>query len=171
MLKKAVHISLKAFYWGLCSVIIVFSLLISIPVINMNINNMALYRFSKQLFTYPLPVHTSIMEKQTICGLLSYSGDGMEFMTVMLVKSDRSLAELTDYYNAMHISPAKIFQDEGVCIDITVEPVSGQPFTPGYCREAFFDFDSLKGITDYAGLYYIAIHDGSYWGWFDPRGT
>jgi len=170
-MKRIMRISLKVLYWGICSIIIVFSLLISIPVINMNINNMALYRFSKQLFTYPLPVHTSILEKQTICGRLYGTGDGMEFMAVMVVKSDRSLAELTDYYNAMPIPPAKYSEDGVICTEITIEPVSDQPFIPGYCREAFFDFDSLKGVSDYTGLYYIAIHDGSYWGWFDPRGT
>ncbi len=129
--------------------------------------------FAAQLFRYPLPPQTLLLEKHSICGRLYGTGDGMEFMAVILIESDLTEDQLTTYYQRAPFRKAQPNDAESLLTDfhLTITPVTAEPFCPDYCGEAFFTFRTLSTKTDYKNLYYIAIHNGTYPNFLDLRGT
>lgn len=67
--------------------------------LNPAINNVKLYRLSRQLSNHSISLKVQIIEKQSICGKLNGNGNGMDFLATILVKSDLSLEELQKYYS------------------------------------------------------------------------
>jgi len=169
----------KAVFWIfkklliLCLAVVI--LVVSPFVISPLYHNLRLTMFSSQLFYYPLPPHTVRLEKQTVCGRLWGTGDGMEFMTMMLITSELSLHELAEYYQDIPFRPVQKYDilegrldDHGVSRDVVA--ATAGPFKPQYSERYSFDFKYIKRISDYTGLYYVVIHDGPYHSWFDLRG-
>ena len=61
---------------------------------NMAKNNLDLFWYSHNLYKYPLPPQTTLIEKGSKCGLLWGNGDDMDFMSYILVKSDLTLEQI-----------------------------------------------------------------------------
>lgn len=151
--------------------IILILIVISPFVIAPLMNNLALLNFSKQLYNYPLPLHTKILEKHDACGKLNGNGNGMDFVATMLVKSDLTSNELNDYYFKATFNYAK--NENSISKDkIALEIVT--PTSPNleseYLEHQEIYFDKLKNINSYSNYYIVILYDGGYSADFDIRG-
>jgi|GEM_PF-5487687 len=133
-------------------------------------NDVRLARFSWQLFHAPLPEQTQRLAKAKECGRFWGTGDGMEFMAVIIVESDLSQAELEEYYAGLGFRPAHRNSGRRVYLDV-VAAVPGQSFRPAYYYRDEVPLADFPLPDTSRGIYYIAIYDGTYFPWFDLRGT
>ena len=97
--KKAFQILWKVIWRFAVACLLMLAVLVGAFISNMLFNNIALYRFSRQLFRHPLPVETTVIEKASACGRFEDTGNGMEFIAVVLVESTLSKEELEAFYN------------------------------------------------------------------------
>lgn len=76
--------------------------------INPVMNNIRLHNFSKQVTDYPIPDDTDFIKTQTLCGKLSGCGNGMDFFSCSLIRSELEINELNEYYGEITFQPAHI---------------------------------------------------------------
>lgn len=152
----------------LLPIIIIF--LIIIPfIISPIINDIRLSRFSKQLNNLSLPNDTECIEMEKACGKLNGNGNGMDYFTCMLIKSDLSLNDLNEFYRNQKFKPAKLFSKNDIEIDITRSTEC--KLESDYIENQDIYFDSLKNESDYSKYYIVMIYDGGYGAGFDLRGN
>ncbi|MBE5959108.1 MAG: hypothetical protein E7254_09655 [Lachnospiraceae bacterium] len=87
-------------------VVAIVGLIITIPVVNDNIARKEM----KRLKEIPLPKNTQCLEYKSKAGKLSGNGNGMQYVGMMLIKSDLEMSELEEYY--------KVFSDDECEIDL-----------------------------------------------------
>jgi hypothetical protein len=151
--------------------IIIIMAIVSPFIIAPLLNDFALHNFSKQLYNYPLPLHTKILEKHDACGKLNGNGNGMDFMATMLVKSDLTSNELNDYYSKATFNYAKnesTMSKDKIAFEI-VKPTSPN-LESDYLEHQGIFFDRLKNINSYSNYYIVILYDGGYSADFDIRG-
>lgn len=85
---------LKIFFCGLLCLLILLYIGIVI------INNCIADSIEKDLRAIPLPENTKLVDSISIAGKLSGNGNGMQYFGAILVSSDLSEEELSDYYGA-----------------------------------------------------------------------
>lgn len=132
---------------------IIFAALILPWFLNPAINNIKLYRLSRELSNHSISLKTQIIEKQSICGKLNGNGNGMDFLVTILVKSDLSLEELQKYY-----SFATVIKQEGMSLNTE------------YLEHGEIEYSKLKDITSFEDYFVVLIFDGGYPALFDIRG-
>lgn len=71
-------------------------ILIAAPFINDGISK----KTANELADYPLPGDTELIESVAKAGKLVGCGNGMQYFGAILIKSELSLGELSDYYNS-----------------------------------------------------------------------
>lgn len=176
-MKLALKILRKLLKIVLIITIIVIGIPIVVITLNMTINSIALSVFAGQL-DKTLPPSSALLEKQTLCGRMQGTGDGMEFLAVALIESPMSLEELKEYYKSVHFeyakpqSRTKEERDFGYKVHNTISNAFNNNYTSDYCakeREIYLLFN--LNIEDKRNLYYIEIYDEAYWAWFDIRGS
>lgn len=131
-------------------------------------------KFVAQLYDYPLPPQTEIIETSTVYERMHNGNGGPNDAAVMLVQSELSLTELTAYYEAgmaeargmKQLADGRDNYQETYHIRLYVRPAAAplptqKPGNTYWGDDAFFYyyFDSLKQTTNYTNLYFIAIID------------
>lgn len=133
---------------------ILFSLIILPWLINPLINNLRLFFLTKQLMDYTLPAQTEVLENDSVCGKLNGNGNGMDFLTTILIKSDLSLEELQKHY-----SFAKVIEQKGRKLDSQ------------YLEHGEIYYSELKDVTNYENYFVVMIYDSGHPALFDIRGS
>lgn len=87
-MKKATVIVLSA-------VILLVGSIVSVPLVN----NATAKNAEKQLTEIPLPENTEMLESLSCAKKLVGGGNGMQYFGAMLIKSEKTAEELTEYYN------------------------------------------------------------------------
>ena len=93
-------------------------LVVTLFVVSPILNNITLSNFSKQIYNYPLPKNTVLIEKEAVCGKLNGNGNGMDFFACILIKSDMSIDQIKDYYKERKYKTAKSVKNHVVDIEI-----------------------------------------------------
>lgn len=147
---------------GFFRVAIVLVLLISLPA------NIGSYHFTNQL-KKSLPIQTELIEAESTAAHLQGNGNGTEFLSVILVKSTLTKAQLEQYYQNYDfdfaIPYARYWFAEGLEFRVhsQVEAVESIPietdFVPKGWGVTFFDDIQL---SDFENIYFIAIYDARY---------
>lgn len=102
---------LSFFGYVILAFIIVFILsLIFIPFMNDNIAS----KVAGKLVEIPLPDDTEFIEKQSIAGKLTGNGNGMQYLGIILIKSELSIKELKKYYSDYYKENKSDFIEFGV---------------------------------------------------------
>lgn len=130
-------------------------------------NNWCLDRFASQLLSLPLPEETKLLEDIKQCGKLSGNGNGMDFLTILIIQSDNNLKELELYYNGFSMAEARSDSIE----------FSDPPFLEVYSLQSSkLDFNFInspiliKNYSDFTNVYAVVLFDGGYTADFDIRG-
>jgi len=125
----------------------------------------SLASFSEQLFDYPLPPNTIILEKQTIEDRLHGGNGRTNYAALMLLESELSLEELNNYYeigmqNMRGTQRIADFWDsyqETYEISWDISAVTSPEYNPYYNHKEPFVFDSLSERNEYSNLYFVSI--------------
>ncbi len=78
-------------------IMLIICLMIAVTAVNNNIARNELNRIKK----FPLPRNTECVETISRAGKLSGSGNGMQYVGIMLIKSDMNAGELEKYYGSL----------------------------------------------------------------------
>lgn len=81
------------------SIVIVAVLLVGFIVSIPLVNNLSAKKIEKQLVEIDLPDNTEIIESLSKAGKLVGNGNGMQYFGAMLIRSEKTLDELTVYYS------------------------------------------------------------------------
>jgi hypothetical protein len=149
-------------------IVVAFILIIILPFIIAPLyNNWCLDRFAEQLLSQPLPEETNLLDDIKQCGKLSGNGNGMDFLTVLIIRSDNNLKELELYYNNISMSEARPNR----------KPFSDPPFLNVYSVQSsklVLDFINspilIQDYSDFRNIYAVVLFDGGYNADFDIRG-
>jgi hypothetical protein len=149
-------------------IIVILLLIIILPFIIAPLyNNWCLDKFAAQLFSQPLPEKTDLLDDIKQCGKLSGNGNGMDFLTVLIIRSDINLKELESFYNRISVSEAKPDSN----------PFSDPPFLKVYSLQSskldlnFINSPILiKDYSDFKNVYAVVLFDGGYNADYDIRG-
>lgn len=148
--------------------IAILLLIILLFVISPITNNITLSNFASQLYNYPLPAKTTLIEKEMTAGKLTGNGNGMDFLACILIKSDGFLDEIKQYYTNASFKNAKPGGSAPTIIEVA--PANGYKLETEYLEHQDIYFDALKYIKDYTGYYVVILTDEGYDGGFDLRG-
>ena len=142
MIFKFIKKIFSFFGYVILAFIIVFIMsLILIPFINDNIAG----KVAKQLVEFPLPDDTEFIEKQSMAGKLTGNGNGMQYLGVILIKSELSLKELKKYYSDYYKENKSDF------IELGVEKQSGKEIK--IIEHGSYSFDTDIEENDYYIVY------------------
>jgi hypothetical protein len=147
------------------AVVIAVILLLSIPAL---INDISLGSFAHQLYTYPLPQKTELIEHKEVCGNL-IGGSGMDFFACILIKSGLTSEELKEYYDSIDFTTPK-YEPYLHYVRDDVLPATGYVFVSYYNENAVIHFDTLKDKNDFSNYYVVMIYDLGYSPDLDLRG-
>lgn len=156
--------------WLLIPVILILVILLPWIIAPVS-NDFSLHQFSKQLYDYPLPPHTQIVEKQQACGKLNGNGNGMDFLAAVLLKSDLPSDELSEYYAKAGFQHAKNKNpgSEDKVVSEIVKPASSA-LKSRYLENKEIIFEKLKNVSSYSDYSIVLLYDGGYSADFDIRG-
>lgn len=79
---------------GIVLIFFVIVFLVSAPTVNDHVAN----KIGESLEGIPLPENTELVETKSLAGKLVGNGNGMQYLGVILIKSELTLDELKDYY-------------------------------------------------------------------------
>ncbi|QOR34962.1 hypothetical protein IMX26_16105 [Clostridium sp. 'deep sea'] len=131
------------------------------------INNVVLNRFSTQIEDIKLPNHTSILNINSICGKLTGNGNGMDFLSCALIKSELSLLELQQFFSNIKFKNAK---KSRYSVNVDVVKTNSYKLNSMYLEHGELVFNCIKNESSYDNLYYVVISDSGYPTFFDLRG-
>ena len=131
-------------------------------------NNLKLNKFARQLFDLELPQGSSVIEGKKICGKLNGNGNSMDYLACLLIKSDKTKAELDDFLS--HLSFHCVEYQEKECTEKEVVKVDGETLQSKYLEHQTMTFESLVDETNFCDYYALVIYDGGYSSDFDIRG-
>ncbi|WP_172194252.1 hypothetical protein [Saccharibacillus qingshengii] len=167
-LAKVTRIVQKIVKFALVSVLVLFLAFCSLYVLFPIWNEIHAYTFSRQLKKVPLPEDTVLVEMETAVGKLNGNGNGIDFFAGMLVRSDLSLSELIDYYEAVSYSGAK---DKDHTVEVEVLKAKSDKMDSYYVEHRDLRFHRLRSTKDFSGYYFVNLYDGGYEAVFDLRGN
>ena len=79
----------------LIAIVLLIGFLVSVPAVN----NFSAKRVEKELKKIPLPDNTEMIESLSKAGKFAGNGNGMQYFGAILLKSEKSLDELSAYYS------------------------------------------------------------------------
>ena len=157
-------------YWKIAARIIIglLAFVIIAPwFLSMGFNNIALWRFSRQLDTISAPTTIALLERKDILGKLNGNGNGMDFLACRLIRTDMGEDALERSLNLPEFHSAR-GSDWPVAVEIV--PMASAELESDYLEHGRISFDDLSGVQDYTGYYALIIYDGGYDALFDIRG-
>lgn len=161
---KIIRISLLAVG---CSILTLVLLIIAVSTLAPLYNDSVLYSFSQQLYNCSLPEETVLVEKHKICGKLNGNGDGMDFLACILIKSDKTINQLQKHFETLEFKGAK---SSSKMAEIQILTITEPKLMTEYLENGEITFSNYNNSSD-KKYYAIVIHDGSYWNFFDGRGS
>jgi len=84
----------KVMITAVAAILLLVGFAVSVPAVN----NLSAERVEAQLAKIPLPADTERIESLSRAGKLVGNGNGMQYFGALLIRSDRTLEELSDYY-------------------------------------------------------------------------
>ena len=125
-------LAVKIIKWTFAAIcLLIFLTAVSIPIVN----NCIADNVEKELRSLPLPESTELVDSISAAGKLSGNGNGMQYLGAILVESDLSIEELTEYYAQYKIDGR----------DIYVNVQNGERVELSEHRDLLFDIDSAHG--------------------------
>ena len=104
-------------------------------------HDIELWGYETGLKHHELPAKTERIELQSTCGKLNGNGNGLQFLSTMLIRSDLSLAELEAFY---------------ADTDYQVIPVTGADFESKYLSNGYrITYDALADAEEFDGYYAV----------------
>lgn len=131
-------------------------------------NNISLYEFANQLDSLNYIDGVTFLEKQTICGKLNGSGNGMGFLACSLVKSELPLDDLYIAYAKIEFKTVKESSNNNVYFEVV--EVDQSFLQTKYLEHNKIEFNSLKNKDNITNFYALIIYDDGYPAGFDIRG-
>lgn len=104
-----------------------------------------------------------VVEQHSFIGKLNGNGNGMSFMTSILLKTDTSIEEVELTLDLSILKSIYSIDHE------LLRPTDAKIETVYLEREDLI-FDSLKGTDDYSEYIILNVFDSGYWGGLDVRG-
>ena len=120
---------------------LVFSILISIPVVN----NFTALNVEKILLKAPLPDDTELCDSLHIAGKITGNGNGMQFFGAMLIKSGLPIEALDKYYSE--------YREGG--FDYLVEPQTSAEISTSIADHGGIVFSHLEKAENFDGFYIV----------------
>lgn len=157
----------KVFIGVILTPLVICSLFVALLFINPVVNNIRLGFFASQINEGHLPEKTVIVEKEASCGKLNGNGNGMDYLSATLIKSELSMDKLKQHFLSIPYRPARIINKYDV--EIEVLPAMYMLESLYYERGEIY-FEELRSKKDYSGYYIVIIYDGGYSSGFDIRG-
>lgn len=113
-------------------------------------NNYKLNKQEIELIKIELPTNTQFIEAQSVCGKLNGNGNGMNYLSTILIRSNLSLTELKNYYSNYKVMNQNSAEFENDCLE----------------HDSIM-YSKLKNITDYKHYYVVytftSAEFGSIW--------
>lgn len=103
-------------------------------------NNKKLENLEKELKKIEPPSDTKIIESQSILGKLNGNGNGMSYLVTSLIKSEKTLDELEEYYNKYNIN---------------VQEQTTTEFINKYLEHGSIEYKSMKEYFVLSNDYYV----------------
>jgi len=128
-------------------------------------NNIKLYKFSKQLYNCKLPNNTELIDKASVYGKLNGNGNGLDFATVIVLKSELDTENIENYYKSRDFHTIKE-KDNPPTMEVGV--ISSGKIDSKLLEHKSFILDENSKKDDY---YYVIIYDGGYESYFDINGN
>ncbi len=128
-------------------------------------NNIKLYKFSKQLYNCKLPNNTELIDKDSVYGKLNGNGNGLDFATVIVLKSELDNQNIENYYKSRDFHTIEE-KDNPPTIEVGV--ISDGKIDSKLLEHKSFILGEDSKKDDY---YYVIIYDGGYASYFDINGN
>ena len=109
-----------------------------------------------------------IIETQSVCGKLNGNGNGMDFLSCLLIKSELSVDEIYNLYWKTSFKTAKKRSDS--VVEFEVVEVKENRLVTEFLTHGEVAFEKLRNVSDFSDYYAIVIYDGGYSADFDIRG-
>lgn len=137
---------------GILFSLLIWTYLLFVPLAN----NARLHRQEKELIELELPDNTQMIEKQSLCGNINGCGNGMDYLSTILIQSKLNLKDLQNYYSEYKVVEQKSINFENDCLN-----------------NGTISYHELNSIVDFNDYYVVFIYTsaelGSIWEW-DLRG-
>ena len=135
--------------------LIIILTLPGIFIINPLINNSRLNDFSKQIIEYSTRSDIKCIDTQAICGKLNGCGNGMDFFSCTLIKTEIELSKLKNYYKDISLKPAHKTSNHKVIF--IIEEVSDYVVDLDYIQNKRMSFNVIKDAKEFKGYYYLIV--------------
>ncbi len=130
-------------------------------------NNLILGKFSRQLEETKLPENTEIVAFDKRCGKLYGEEKGLDFLSVIIVKSDLTITEMKSFFENKIYFNAKDSQNE---MNVYIYNMKGDSINDLIPLDEEVRFNELFGLSDYSNYYAIILIDADYPPGLDHRG-
>lgn len=112
------------------AIVLILAAVIVVPQIVVQARNDAVaHEVETALLDTPLPADAELVDSMSVAGKLSGNGNGMQYLGVLLIRSDETLSELQTFYSAQSL-------DNAPSIEVaTPESLNGLHKTPGFLGE------------------------------------
>jgi hypothetical protein len=130
-------------------------------------NKLVLNKFSRQLKEAELPESTELIASEQQYGRLIGDKNGLDFLAVIIIKSELSITQLKEFYNEKVYFNAKDTHNE---IDLYIYNMESSSINNLIELNTEVSFDELSGITDLSDYYAIILIDAGYPAGLDHNG-
>lgn len=112
------------------AIVLILAAVIVVPQIVVQArNDAAAHDVETALLDAPLPAGAELVDSMSVAGKLSGNGNGMQYLGVLLIRSDQTLDELETFYGTQSL-------DNAPSIEVaTPESLDGLHNTPGFLGE------------------------------------
>lgn len=159
---------MKKFFKGLLVIIILAAVTVGILLLSTPYyNNQVLNKFANRFEKMDLPEDTVLITSVSTIGNLKGEENSIDYLAAIVIKSDKSLAELEDFYKDQYYYNAKASHKE---ININIERLKTDKLNDVYELNEEIIISELSGISDLSNYFVIVQFDGGYSAGFDWRG-
>jgi len=155
---------MRTFYKVLIAILVVLALCISPFVIAPIANNIKAQSFISEVKKSAFPASTEVLEVVGGVGNTSGTGNHVELLAAVLVKSDLTLEQLRDYYRADSIENDYVLNNAIIQVTETTQTTSSMDILN-------LTFKNFENISSDDNLYIIQKIESAVFSTFDLRGN